>query len=84
MRKMTKVLLACAGTLAFTATTASAEVVCNAEGDCWHAKVHRDYRPEIKLSVHPEDWRFKEGERDHRWREHEGRGYWRNGIWIDL
>ena len=26
------------GILAFTATNASAAIVCNGEGDCWHVK----------------------------------------------
>jgi hypothetical protein len=70
-----------AGALAVTTTAASAEIVCNNEGDCWHTQEHYDYQPTFGLAVHPNDWRW--GDRDHyRWREHEGRGYWRNGIWL--
>ena len=39
-----------------------------------------------RFDYHPDDWYFHrrwEGDRDHRWRDyHEGRGYWRNGVWI--
>ena len=72
-----------AATLAVTSVPASADVVCNRRGDCWHVRDHYDYRPEFGLVVHPDDWRW--GHRDHyRWREHEGRGYWRNGLWVQF
>lgn len=67
--------------LALTATTASAVVVCNREGACWHA--HRGFvaRPEWGVVVHPNGWRW--GPREHFvWKEHPGRGYWRNGVWV--
>ena len=74
---------ACA--LALTATTASAAIVCNDEGDCWHVKERYEYRPEFKLEIYPDDWRWGEHEnRKYRWREHEGRGYWRNDVWVEF
>ena len=67
--------------LAIVSTSASAEIVCNGAGDCWHTHEHYTYQPSFGVVVHPDDWRW--GDRDHyRWREHEGRGYWRNGIWL--
>jgi hypothetical protein len=69
--------------LAFTATAASAAIVCNGEGDCWHVKEHRDYAPGLNLRVYPDNWKWKEAEH-HRWREHAGHGYWRGGVWVDL
>jgi hypothetical protein len=39
------------------------------------------YKPEFGLVVHPNGWRWGVHEK-YRWREHEGRGYWRNGVWI--
>ena len=67
--------------LSFTATAASAAVVCNAEGACWHARRAYAYKPEYGVVVHPDNWRW--GERDHyTWREHAGRGYWHNGAWV--
>lgn len=66
--------------LALSSTTASARIVCNVDGDCWH--VHQDYayRPEWRLTIHPDDWKWKEGQH-FTWREHEGRGYWHGGNW---
>jgi hypothetical protein len=69
--------------MAMTASTASAEIVCNKEGDCWHVKEHGWVRPEHGLIVHPDSWKW--AERDHyRWREHEGRGYWHDGRWVEV
>jgi hypothetical protein len=75
--------LLAAGTLALTAGSASAAVVCNDEGDCWHVHDQYTYPPEVGITIHTDDWRW--GDKDHyRWREHEGqgRGYWHGGIWI--
>jgi hypothetical protein len=67
--------------LAFAATGASAAVVCNAEGDCWHAKQKYNYHPDWGVTVYDDDWKWPEGG-NYRWREHEGRGYWNKGVWI--
>ena len=81
MKKYLVSALVCAvGILAFTATTASAAIVCNGEGDCWHVKDKYDYRPEWGIKVYPDDWKWS-GD-NYRWREHEGRGYWNKGVWI--
>jgi hypothetical protein len=70
-----------AGLLGVSTAGASASIVCNRDGDCWHVRDHYDYRPEFGLTVYPDTWRW--GERDHyRWREHHGRGYWRSGVWV--
>lgn len=85
MNLLSKSLMAAASMLALTATTASAEIVCNGEGDCWHVRERHAYRPEFGVKVYPDDWRWSESEgKRYRWREHEGRGYWRNGIWIEF
>lgn len=71
------------GALAFTAATASAEIVCNPEGECWHVHGHWAYHPEWGLVVHPDGWAW--GPNDHyRWHEHHGRGYWHSGVWISF
>ena len=85
MKFRTLVLGAVAGAgvfAAMAATPASAAVVCNRFGDCWHTTERYDYRPAFGLRVHDDNWRWRHHER-YRWREHEGRGYWgRNGVWI--
>jgi|HubBroStandDraft_4_1064222.scaffolds.fasta_scaffold1716820_1 hypothetical protein len=69
------------GTLALSVGRASADVVCNNEGDCWHVHEHYAFPPRVGVIIHGDDWRW--GDRDHfRWHEHEGRGYWRGGVWI--
>lgn len=71
--------------LVVVATSASAEIVCNREGDCWHVKEHAWIRPEHGLVIHSDNWKWEEREHEKfRWREHEGRGYWREGRWIEL
>lgn len=66
------------------AQPASAYVVCNSDGDCWHTDRRWGY-PGAGYVWHPDDWYFHRtwsGDRDH-WRDYrEGRGYWRNGVWI--
>jgi hypothetical protein len=70
------------GTLA-TAGTASAYVVCNREGDCWHTE-NRHFDRGLGIVIHPDDWYFHQrGGRPLR-DYHEGRGYYRGGIWIQL
>jgi len=76
-----------AGALAAFAAPAAADIACNREGDCWHTDSRYD-RPGITFEYHPADWYFHRhwrDDRDDRWRwraYHEGRGYWRNGVWI--
>lgn len=63
------------------ATSASAAVVCNRAGYCWHTTEAYTYRPAWGVRVHEDTWRW--GPRAHyRWREHEGRGYWRGHRWV--
>jgi hypothetical protein len=74
-----------ASALALTVTDASARVVCNAEGECWHVRNSYNYEPTLGLTVHENNWRWGHGDH-YRWREHRGtgRGYWRQGVWIRL
>ena len=66
---------------------AQAYIVCDRDGDdCWHSEAR--YRaPGVTFEYHPDDWYFHrhwDGDRYH-WRDyHEGRGYYRNGVWITL
>ena len=81
MKAVTAGLMGAACVLLLSATTASAEIACGRGGDCWHAKEHRDYRPEWGVAVHPDNWKWAANEK-YRWHEHEGRGYWRDGVWV--
>jgi hypothetical protein len=88
MKIKTLVLGAIVGVGALTAIAlpASAYIACNDYGDCWHTESH--WRaPGMRFEYHPDDWYFHrhwDEDRDRHWRSdyHEGRGYWRNGIWI--
>ena len=83
MKKLILATIIGAGALAAMATTASAEIVCNRDGDCWHVREHYDYQPTFGLTIHEDNWKW--GDRDrYRWHEHDGRGYWKGGVWIQF
>jgi hypothetical protein len=67
--------------VAVTTTSASAAIVCNQENECWHVRDKYEYKPEFGVTVHEDNWQWQPTEH-YTWREHEGRGYWRNGAWI--
>ena len=75
------------GALAFTAGSAGAYVACNEQGDCWHTD-HRDRFPDVHVQWHPDNWGWHhdwDNDRDHHWHHyHNGHGYWRGGVWINL
>lgn len=71
------------GALALSTATASAYIVCNADGDCWHVHDQYTYPNTAGVTIHGDDWTW--GARDHyRWHEHDGRGYWHSGVWINF
>jgi benzoyl-CoA reductase/2-hydroxyglutaryl-CoA dehydratase subunit BcrC/BadD/HgdB len=84
MRHFCKLALSAAGAIALSAAGAQAAVVCNDEGDCWRVKKSYEYKPELKLHIYGDDWKWKDEEKHkYRWREaHDGPGYWRKGVWI--
>jgi hypothetical protein len=69
-----------AGLLAFSASTVSAAVVCNGNV-CWHAKERYTYPRDSGVVIHGDSWRSGPSIR---FREHEGRGYWRGGSWVEF
>ena len=74
------------GALVAAVSPASAYVACNREGDCWHTEA-RPRVPHVTLSVHPDDWYFNqkwEGNKYHYRDYHEGRGYYKGGVWVTL
>jgi hypothetical protein len=83
MNTSTKLAIIPAAALALwglSSLSASARIVCNEDGACWH--VHEDYAypPSAGVVIHPDNWRWKEGEH-YAWREHSGRGYWHGDVW---
>lgn len=72
-----------AATLAASAQPASAQIACSKFGECWHVREYYVFRPEFGVTVHPDNWRPDRHERV-RWRDHAGRGYWHEGIWINF
>ena len=74
------------GAVAATATSASAYVVCNAVGDCWHTDRHYQYDTGLRVQMHPDSWYFHrdwDHDNTYHWRQHhDGRGYFRNGVWV--
>jgi hypothetical protein len=81
MKKIVIAAAAAAFGLTAMATSASAAVACNRDGECWHVKNDYKYKPEFGVTIHENNWKWGAGEK-YRWREHTGRGFWRNGVWI--
>ena len=84
MRNVSKIAFAAllgAGGLPLAASNASAAIVCNGAGYCWHTHHHYHYHPAWGLIVHPDNWRWGPDEH-YVWHEHAGRGYWRDGVWV--
>jgi hypothetical protein len=79
-------VLIATGFAAAIPTAASAAVVCNRDGDCWHSDRNYRYPREMPLERHPDHWYFHQNwseSRDRHWRDyHEGRGYYRGGVWV--
>ena len=74
------------GVLAATAGTASAYMACNHDGDCWHTD-KKVSAPGVTFDYHPDDWYFHQtwtGSNNHYRDYHEGRGYYKGGVWITL
>lgn len=66
-----------AGLLAVTSAGASAAIVCQGNV-CWHAHERYAYPPTAGVVIHEDTWRTSP---TIRFREHEGRGYWRGDTW---
>ena len=89
MTKLLKIISLSVAGLALSCSAASAEVVCNEDGDCWRTKTRYEYGPELRLRVQPNDWKWSDAEKDrYRWRDvppQKGeRGYWRQGVWVEF
>ena len=75
------VLAATVGVTALACSTfsASAYIACSGKV-CWHVKDRHEYPAHARVVIHEDDWKWKRYEK-YRWREHEGRGYWRGSRW---
>jgi hypothetical protein len=83
MTSMSKALLGAAfgaGVFAFSAVGASAAIVCTGN-TCWHVKERYNYPPEASVTIHEDNWKAGPSVR---FREHEGRGYWKGDRWTDF
>jgi hypothetical protein len=69
-----------AGVLALSSMGASAAIVCQGNV-CWHTHEAYDYPHEAGIVVHEDNWHWGPREK-FAFREHEGRGYWREGKWV--
>ena len=85
MTRTAKTLLATAiGTaaLSLSAASAFADYVACSGNTCWHVKERYTYPKESSVVIHEADtWKPAPGITV---REHEGRGYWRSGVWVDF
>ncbi|MBV9549370.1 MAG: hypothetical protein JO256_06815 [Alphaproteobacteria bacterium] len=75
--------LGAVASLVLSTVGASAYVVCNREGDCWHTESRYHY-PGVGFTFHPDDWYFHQTwGSDRHFREYNrGRGYWKGGVWV--
>jgi hypothetical protein len=69
-----------AGFLAASAISASAAIVCSGNV-CWHTHETYSYPPEARVIVHDDSWKWGPNEK-YTFREHDGRGYWREDKWV--
>jgi hypothetical protein len=77
MKKIILAVVVGAGAMALSAFTASAAIVCTGD-TCWHAHESYSYPPDARVTVHEDTWKVGPSIR---FREHEGRGYWRGDSW---
>jgi hypothetical protein len=79
--KMLTGVAAAAALMALSTVSASAAIVCSGNV-CWHTHERYTYPPDSKVVVHEDDWRWGPSEK-YTFREHEGRGYWRDDRWTE-
>ena len=84
MQRLNRSLLASAvapGLFALSTASASAAIVCSGNV-CWHTTERYEYPPESRVVVHEDTWK-PAAEPRVTFREHTGRGYWRDDKWIE-
>ena len=72
--------------LVATTAPASARMVCDSSGDCWHTDHQYKYDRSVGAQYHNDDWYFHQkwaGDNQHHYRDsNNGRGYYKSGVWI--
>jgi hypothetical protein len=82
MRHLVSAFVLSVGVLAFGATSASAAIVCNEDGDCWKTQERYTYPPEAGVRIYADDWTWGPNDK-YRWRDpRPGPGYWSKGLWV--
>jgi hypothetical protein len=61
------------------AVAGSGHVVCSGN-TCWHATERYDYPADARVTIHEPAWTAGPGIT---FREHPGRGYWRDDRWVE-
>ena len=78
-------ILAAGAALALSTSAAEAYVVCNDNGDCWHAAEHYDV-PKVHVTFYDDNWDWKA--HHDRWHDtdNDGPGYWDTGEskWVTV
>jgi hypothetical protein len=69
------------GFFAFSAASASAAIVCSGNV-CWHTPERYQYPSDARIVIHEDTWKPAPDARI-TFREHAGRGYWREDKWIE-
>ncbi len=70
-----------AGSLALTAPSAEAFIVCNRFGECWRVRDRLAYPEATGVVIHDDGWVFDRPDYYHWVHDHPGRGYWEHGHW---
>jgi hypothetical protein len=88
LRTVALAAILAAGTIAVTATIASADVACNSYGECWQTRERYQvtiYPPELGIQFYDNDWRKAHEHDEHfHWmkdRDDDDRGYYSHGEW---
>ncbi|MBV9330526.1 MAG: hypothetical protein JOZ55_03130 [Alphaproteobacteria bacterium] len=69
--------------LAFSAPAAQAFVVCNDQGDCWHASEHYVV-PKVHVTFYDDNYDWKA--HNYHWHDADGPGYWdtQDNRWVTV
>lgn len=71
------------GTGALLASVGSASAGVSCIGPmCWHTTDRYEYPSESRVVVHEDTWK-PAADAHVTWREHAGRGYWRDDKWVE-